>query len=323
MPNILLRGECFSTNMYLFRCPSPPKSLLWEDAFSKTEAGILYLNWPSSIGPQLKLNNIWFWPSEVSINQFLVIFFFYLKCLKSHFQVLEKKALLEEREHFFGGRNFPFHASNKNVDSFFNVEEIIRHHCQLLWKQVCWSQKSWGWKRKVILSNPFAQARLPRAGCSAQCPDELYLQGGRLPNLPGQPVPKCSPFHCFLMFRRKFLCFSSCSLLLILNPTTRVVITEGNKITTFSSKFQLFCPLLKIARNPQMRMQEHNILSTWFTERLYWGRRKWNYSKIILLSAYLENKEENPSILFFFFPNMHLQPSQLQHQNIKRHFYPQ
>lgn len=120
-----------------FRCPSPPKSLLWEDAFSKTEAGILYLNWPSSIGPQLKLNNIWFWPSEVSINQFLVIFFFYLKCLKSHFQVLEKKALLEEREHFFGGRNFPFHASNKNVDSFFNAEEIIRHHCQLLWKQVC------------------------------------------------------------------------------------------------------------------------------------------------------------------------------------------
>lgn len=220
---------------------------------------------------------------------------------------IRKESTSGRKRTFFGGRNFPFHASKKNVDSFFNVEEIICHHCRLLWKQVCCekdkriteSQNSWGWEGKVILSNPSAQARLPRAGCSAQCPDEMYLQGGRLPNLPGQRVPKCSPFHRFLMFRRKFLCFSACSLPLILNPTTRVVITEGNKITTFSSKFQLFWPLLKTACNPQMRMQEHNILSTWFMERLYWGRRKWNYSKIILLSAYLENKEENPLILFF------------------------
>lgn len=158
------------------------------------------------------------------------------------------------------------------------------------------------WKRPleaVILSNLLAQAGLPRAGCSALCPDE-YLQHGRLQHLPGQLVPTCSPSHSFLMFRRKLLCFSLCSLLLFLNPTTRAVVTEGNIATTFSFKFQLFWPLLEMARNPQMRMQEHNILSTWFRARIYWGQRKWNY-KIILLSAYSENKEENPLIPFFIF----------------------
>lgn len=126
------------------------------------------------------------------------------------------------------------------------------------------------WKRPleaVILSNLLAQAGLPRAGCSALCPDEC-LQHGRLQHLPGQLVPMCSPSHSFLMFRRKLLCFSLCLLLLFLNPTTRAVITEGNTATTFSFKFQLFWPLLQIARNPQMRMQEHNILSTWFRAKI-------------------------------------------------------
>lgn len=104
----------------------------------------------------------------------------------------------------------------------------------------------------------------------------------------------------------------------------RVVITEGNTTTTFSFKFQLFYPLLQIACNLQMRIQEHNILSTWFRVRRYLGQRKWNY-KIILLSAYLENKEENPSSLFFLFSMCisNFLSCNIKHQNIKRNFYPQ
>lgn len=103
---------------------------------------------------------------------------------------------------FFGGRNFPFHTSEKNVDSSFNVEEIICPHCWLIWKQICCekdkeSQNSWGWKWKgpledVTLSNLLAQAGLLRAGCSAQCPDE-YHTCRSLQNLPEELVPKSVP----------------------------------------------------------------------------------------------------------------------------------
>lgn len=50
---------------------------------------------------------------------------------------IRKESTSRRKTTFFWGRNFPFHASEKKADSFSNVEEIICHHCWLLWKQVC------------------------------------------------------------------------------------------------------------------------------------------------------------------------------------------
>ena len=53
-------------------------------------------------------------------------------------------------------------------------------------------QNSCGWNGllEVTLSMPPAQAGQPGTGCQGPCPDRSeYLQGWRLHNLPGQPVP--------------------------------------------------------------------------------------------------------------------------------------
>lgn len=60
----------------------------------------------------------------------------------------------------------------------------------------------------VILFSPLLKAGSPRAGCSAHVQSEFaHLQGRRLCNLSGQPVPACGHIcnkkkDFFLMFRK-------------------------------------------------------------------------------------------------------------------------
>lgn len=88
---------------------------------------------------QLKINNVWFSPSEVSLNQFLVKCFS-LKCLKSHLQVLEEKALLEERT-FLKVATCHFMLQSK----MFTVLLMLKKWSIMIADY--YGNKSWLWKR--------------------------------------------------------------------------------------------------------------------------------------------------------------------------------